>query len=129
MDALSHNLEAYCSPVFHPMVQGIALEGVSIIPFEDDDEVVAIGNDVVFGLAAGVWTENMRRAITMSERLQAGAVWVNMYRAVSYTMPFGGYKRSGLGRELGQQAVLEYMQTKSVWISTAEEMANPFVIG
>ncbi len=129
MDALSHNLEAYCSPVFHPMVQGIALEGVSIIPFEDDDEVVAIGNDVVFGLAAGVWTENMRRAITMSERLQAGTVWVNMYRAVSYTMPFGGYKRSGLGRELGQQAVLEYMQTKSVWISTAEEMANPFVIG
>ena len=129
MDALSHNLEAYCSPVFHPMVQGITLEGVSIIPFEDDDEVVAIGNDVVFGLAAGVWTENMRRAITMSERLQAGAVWVNMYRAVSYTMPFGGYKRSGLGRELGQQAVLEYMQTKSVWISTAEEMANPFVIG
>ena len=44
-------------------------------------------------------------------------------------MPFGGYKRSGIGRELGQQAVLEYMQTKSVWISTAEEMANPFVIG
>ena len=102
---------------------------LSIIPFEDDDEAVAIGNDVVFGLAAGVWTENMRRAITMSERLQAGTVWVNMYRAVSYTMPFGGYKRSGLGRELGQQAVLEYMQTKSVWISTAEEMANPFVIG
>ena len=102
---------------------------LSIIPFEDDDDAVAIGNDVVFGLAAGVWTENMRRAITMSERLQAGTVWVNMYRAVSYTMPFGGYKRSGLGRELGQQAVLEYMQTKSVWISTAEEMANPFVIG
>ena len=65
---------------------------LSIIPFEDDDEAVAIGNDVVFGLAAGVWTENMRRAITMSERLQAGTVWVNMYRAVSYTMPFGGYK-------------------------------------
>ena len=102
---------------------------LSVIPFEDDDEAVAIGNDVVFGLAAGVWTENIRRAITMSERLQAGTVWVNMYRAVSYTMPFGGYKRSGLGRELGQQAVLEYMQTKSVWISTAEEMANPFVIG
>ena len=61
---------------------------LSIIPFEDDDDAVAIGNDVVFGLAAGVWTENMRRAITMSERLQAGTVWVNMYRAVSYTMPF-----------------------------------------
>ena len=102
---------------------------LSVIPFEDDDDAVEIGNDVVFGLAAGVWTENMRRAIMMSERLQAGTIWINMYRAVSYTMPFGGYKRSGLGRELGQQAVLEYMQTKSVWISTAEEMANPFVIG
>ena len=52
-----------------------------------------------------------------------------MYRAVSYTMQFGGYKRSALGRELGQQAVLEYMQTGSVWISTAAEMANPFAIG
>ncbi len=102
---------------------------LSIIPFEDDEEAVAIGNDVVFGLAAGVWTENTRRALMMSERLQAGTVWVNTYRAVSYAMPFGGYKRSGLGRELGKQAILEYMQTKSVWISTAEEMANPFVIG
>ena len=101
---------------------------LSVIPFEDDEEAVAIGNDVVFGLAAGVWTENMRRAITMSERLQAGTVWINTYRALSYSVPFGGYKRSGLGRELGQRAIHEYMQTKSVWISTAETMANPFVI-
>ena len=56
-------------------------------------------------------------------------MWVNTYRAVSYTTPFGGYKRSGLGRELGQEAIGEYLQTKSVWISTAEEMANPFVVG
>ena len=101
---------------------------LSIIPFADDEEAVAIGNDVVFGLAAGIWTENMRRAITMANRIQAGTVWVNTYRAVSYTMPFGGYKRSGLGRELGQEAIREYMQTKSVWISTAEEVANPFVM-
>ena len=102
---------------------------LSIIPFKDDEEAVAIANDVVFGLAAGVWTENIRRAITMAERLQAGTVWVNTYRAVSYTTPFGGYKRSGLGRELGQEAIMEYLQTKSVWISTAEEVANPFVVG
>jgi acyl-CoA reductase-like NAD-dependent aldehyde dehydrogenase len=101
---------------------------LSVIPFEDDDEAVAIGNDVAYGLAAGVWTQNMRRAFTMSERLQAGTVWVNTYRAVSYLSPFGGYKRSGLGRESGQEMIKEYLQTKSVWISTATEVPNPFVL-
>ena len=99
---------------------------LSVIPFHDDEEALAIGNDVLFGLAAGVWTEDIRRALSMARRLQAGTVWVNTYRAVSYTTPFGGYKKSGLGRENGQDAIREYMQTKSVWISTAEEMANPF---
>ena len=102
---------------------------LSVIPFRDDEEALAIGNDVVFGLAAGVWTQDMRRAILMAERLQAGTVWVNTYRAVSYTAPFGGYKQSGLGKENGQDAIKEYLQTKAVWISTAEEMANPFVLG
>ncbi len=101
---------------------------LSVIPFADEDEAVAIGNDVVFGLAAGVWTQDIRRALTMSERLQAGTVWVNTYRAVSYMSPFGGYKRSGLGRENGQEAIREYMQTKSVWLSTATEVPNPFVM-
>ena len=101
---------------------------LSVIPFRDDDEAIEIGNDVVFGLAAGVWTQDIRRALVMSERLQAGTVWVNTYRAVSYMSPFGGYKRSGLGRENGQEAIREYMQTKSVWISTATEVPNPFVM-
>jgi acyl-CoA reductase-like NAD-dependent aldehyde dehydrogenase len=101
---------------------------LAVIPFRDEEEALAIGNDVIFGLAAGVWTEDMRRAITMSERLQAGTVWVNTYRAFSYTTPFGGYKRSGLGRENGQEAIHEYMQTKSIWISTSNEVPNPFVM-
>ena len=101
---------------------------LSVIPFRDDAEAVAVGNDVVYGLAAGVWTEDIRRAISMAERLQAGTVWVNTYRAVSYTAPFGGYKHSGIGRENGQEAIREYMQTKSVWISTATEVPNPFVM-
>jgi (Z)-2-((N-methylformamido)methylene)-5-hydroxybutyrolactone dehydrogenase len=101
---------------------------LSVIPFKDEDEAIAIGNDIVFGLAAGVWTQNIRRALTMAERLQAGTVWVNTYRAVSYLSPFGGYKRSGLGRENGQEMIKEYMQTKSVWISTATEVPNPFVM-
>jgi aldehyde dehydrogenase (NAD+) len=64
----------------------------------------------------------------MSERLQAGTVWVNTYRALSYTSPFGGYKRSGIGRENGQEAIHEYLQTKSIWISTSNEVPNPFVM-
>ena len=102
---------------------------LSVIPFRDEEDALEIGNDVVYGLAAGVWTQSIRRAITMSERLQAGTVWVNTYRAVSYMAPFGGYKRSGLGRESGQQAIHEYLQTKSVWLNFAEEAPNPFVIG
>ena len=101
---------------------------LAVIPFKDEEEAVAIGNDVVYGLAAGVWTQNMRRAFVMAERLQAGTVWVNTYRAVSYLSPFGGYKRSGIGRESGQEMIKEYLQTKSVWISTATEVPNPFIL-
>jgi aldehyde dehydrogenase (NAD+) len=100
---------------------------LAVIPFRDEDEAIAIGNDVVYGLAAGVWTQSIRRALAMSERLHAGTVWVNTYRAVSYLSPFGGYKRSGLGREGGQEMIKEYLQVKSVWISTAKDVPNPFV--
>ena len=102
---------------------------LSVIPFKDDDEAIAIGNDVVFGLAAGVWTQNMGRAFIMSEKIRAGTIWVNTYRAVSYMSPFGGYKRSGLGRENGQDMIKEYLQHKSVWIETSNaEAPNPFIM-
>ena len=100
---------------------------LSIIPFKNEEEAIAIGNDVVYGLAAGVWTQNMRRALLMADRLRAGTVWINTYRAVSYLSPFGGYKRSGIGRENGQEMLKEYLQVKSIWISTASEVPNPFV--
>jgi (Z)-2-((N-methylformamido)methylene)-5-hydroxybutyrolactone dehydrogenase len=100
---------------------------LAVIPFHDDDEAIALGNDVVYGLAAGVWTQNMRRALLMADKLQAGTVWINTYRAVSYLSPFGGYKRSGLGRESGQEMIKEYLQVKSVWISTAKDVPNPFI--
>ena len=101
---------------------------LSVIPFEDDEEAIAVGNGVVYGLAAGVWTRDIKRALTMANRLQAGTVWVNTYRAVSFMSPFGGYKRSGIGRESGQEMIKEYLQTKSVWISTATEVPNPFIM-
>ena len=100
---------------------------LSIIPFDDDDEAFDIANDTPYGLAAGVWTQNIGVALTAAKRLEAGTVWINTYRAVSYLSPFGGYKRSGIGRESGLTAIREYLQEKSVWIDSIGEVANPFV--
>ena len=101
---------------------------LSIIAFEDEEEAVRIANGTVYGLAAGVWTTSIRRAISMAERLEAGTIWINTYRAVSYMSPFGGYKRSGVGRESGIDAIRDYLQTKSVWIDLSGKAPNPFVI-
>ncbi len=101
---------------------------LGIIPFDTEEDAIRIGNDINFGLAAGVWTTNIGRAIRMSEKLRAGTVWVNTYRAVSYMSPFGGYKRSGLGRESGMEAIKQYMQVKSVWIAQETSVANPFIM-
>ena len=102
---------------------------LSIIGFTDEAEAVEIGNDVIYGLAAGVWTRDIARAIRMSRALKAGTVWVNTYRAISYMMPFGGVKHSGIGRESGIEAIHEYLETKSVWISISDAPpGNPFVM-
>jgi (Z)-2-((N-methylformamido)methylene)-5-hydroxybutyrolactone dehydrogenase len=101
---------------------------LSIIPFDTEEDAVRIANGTIYGLAAGVWTQSIRRALAVSEKLEAGTVWVNTYRAVSYMSPFGGYKRSGIGRESGQDAIHEYLQTKSVWIDIAGDAPNPFVM-
>jgi len=101
---------------------------LAVIPFEDEAEALSIANASPYGLAAGVWTTDIGRAIRMSDRLEAGTVWVNCYRAISFMAPFGGYKRSGLGRESGIEAIDGYLQTKSVFIDTEGQMANPFVI-
>jgi acyl-CoA reductase-like NAD-dependent aldehyde dehydrogenase len=118
-DGVTNDMRIAQEEVFGPVL--------AVIPFKDDEEAVAIGNDVIYGLAAGVWTQNIRRALMMAERLKAGTVWINTYRSVSYMSPFGGYKRSGLGRENGQEMIKEYLQTKSVWISTATDVPNPFI--
>jgi (Z)-2-((N-methylformamido)methylene)-5-hydroxybutyrolactone dehydrogenase len=101
---------------------------LAIMPFDDDEDAIEIANGTAYGLAAGVWTQSIKRALTMAERLEAGTVWVNTYRAVSYMSPFGGYKRSGIGRESGLSAMREYLQEKSVWIDTSGNVPNPFVL-
>jgi acyl-CoA reductase-like NAD-dependent aldehyde dehydrogenase len=100
---------------------------LAVIPFEDEADAIAIGNDVPYGLAAAVWTKDLRRAFAMVDKLQAGTVWVNNYRATSFTSPFGGYKESGIGRESGTETIHEYLHTKCVWISSDLDVANPFV--
>ncbi len=101
---------------------------LGIIPFDDDEEALEIANGTLYGLAAGAWTQSINRALTMAERLEAGTVWINTYRAVSYMSPFGGYKHSGIGRESGLSAIREYLQEKSVWIDVSGNVPNPFVM-
>ena len=101
---------------------------LAVTPFKDVEQVVALANDTEFGLAAGVWTRDMRRAHTMARRLQAGTVWLNTYRALAFNSPFGGYKASGIGRQNGIEAIHQYLQTKSVWCELGTEIQDPFVI-
>jgi acyl-CoA reductase-like NAD-dependent aldehyde dehydrogenase len=101
---------------------------LSIIGFDTEEDAVEIGNDVIYGLAAGVWTTNIGRAVRMSRALRAGMVWVNTYRAYSCMVPIGGMKHSGLGRESGIEAIHEFLETKSVMISTSTATpVNAFV--
>ena len=90
---------------------------LAVIPFDDVDDAIAKANDVPFGLASGVWTQNVKKAHTVARRLQAGTVWVNMYNFYDPGMPFGGMKSSGFGRDLGEACLSEYTQVKSVWLN------------
>ena len=101
---------------------------LSVIPFDTEEDAVLIGNDIVFGLAAGVWTIDIGRALRMSEKLKAGTIWVNTHRAVCFTSPFGGYKRSGEGRESGKDSIKEFLQVKSVLIAQKTTADNPFIM-
>lgn len=90
---------------------------VSAMPFEDLDEVIDRANNSNYGLAAGLWTENVKNAHYVANRLRAGTVWVNCYNVFDAAAPFGGYKESGFGREMGSYALNNYTEVKTVWIN------------
>jgi aldehyde dehydrogenase (NAD+) len=98
---------------------------LAVTRFETEEEAVRLANDSDYGLAAGIWTADPGRGRRLANRIEAGTVYINHYRSVSPGSPIGGYKRSGYGRELGPDAVKDFLQIKSVWVGTAP-CADPF---
>ncbi|GAB6258632.1 aldehyde dehydrogenase family protein [Peribacillus sp. N1] len=97
---------------------------VSVIRFKDEEDALRQANDTIYGLASGIWTNDLKRAHRMARRIQAGTVYVNTYSMLDSTTPFGGMKQSGFGRELGVQAMDMYTHSKSVWIDLGEKGLN-----
>jgi aldehyde dehydrogenase (NAD+) len=107
-DAVTPDMTIAREEIFGPVA--------SVLKFRTDDEAVAMANDSMYGLAAGIWTKDLKRSHRVAARLEAGTVWVNTYNFYDPAAPFGGYKQSGFGRELGMHALSEYMQVKTVWV-------------
>jgi len=120
LDGVDNDARIAQDEVFGPVL--------TVLPFESEDDAVALANATRFGLAAGVWTRDVKRAHRVARRLQAGTVWINTYRAITFNSPFGGYKASGFGRENGIEAVEAFLQTKSVWCELSEDVQDPFVM-
>jgi gamma-glutamyl-gamma-aminobutyraldehyde dehydrogenase len=90
---------------------------LGVMTFDGEDEAVALANDTVYGLAAGLWTSDINRALRGARRLKAGLVWVNGWDACDITMPFGGFKQSGFGRDRSLHALHKYADLKSVSVT------------
>ncbi|WP_286884888.1 aldehyde dehydrogenase family protein [Aneurinibacillus sp. UBA3580] len=90
---------------------------LAAMPFDDLEDVIERANRTTYGLAAGVWTENVAKAHKLADRIKAGTVWVNCYNVLDAASPFGGYKQSGIGREMGSYALELYTEVKSVWVN------------
>jgi aldehyde dehydrogenase (NAD+) len=110
-----------CEEVFGPVL--------SVIPFDTEEEAIALANDSRYGLAGAVWTKDIHRGHRVAHAMRTGTVWINAYRVVGPDVPFGGYGLSGLGRENGIEAVHEYTQTKAIWVELTGGTRDPFTLG
>ena len=117
-----HNLPVAENELFGPVL--------SVMKFKDEEEVTKMMNDNSYGLAAGIFTENNGTALRLSKNVRAGIVFVNTYRLISPIAPFGGFKNSGFGRESGMEAIKDYSNVKTTWISTSKNaLSDPFTVG
>lgn len=96
-----------------------------VMKYHDEADLITQANDSCFGLAAGIWTENYRKAWQIARALEVGTVWINTYKKFSISAPFGGFKESGIGREKGRLSILSYMQQKSIYMGLSEQ-PNPW---
>ena len=102
---------------------------VSVIKFDDDDEAVAIANDSIYGLGGGVWSRDTARAEAVAAKVRTGTMWINDYHVFSDYCPFGGYKQSGVGRELGHEGLAEYTQVKRVHVAAQGDVTSKMGFG
>jgi aldehyde dehydrogenase (NAD+) len=121
LTGLTPQTEIACEEAFGPVL--------SVLPFDTEEEAVALANDSRYGLAASVWTKDVHRGHRVAHALEAGTVWINAYRTVGPDVPFGGIKQSGLGRENGIDAVHAYTETKSIWVELSGGTRDPFTLG
>lgn len=115
---VSNEMEIAQHEIFGPVL--------GVIPFDTEDEAIEIANGTPYGLASGVWTQNISRALRMIRAMDAGLVWVNTYRMVTSQAPFGGRKASGFGRERGEEGLAEFTSVKNVMIDFSNEVRDPF---
>lgn len=109
-----------CQEVFGPVL--------TIIPFDEVEDAIHLANDSIYGLAAGIWTQDIQKAHRTAKRLEAGNVWINTYRTSQVGTPFGGVKQSGYGRERSWHTLLEYTQLKNVMINLSDDSRDPFTM-